>query len=412
MLFYWNGGFVVKKVLVCLLLVFVTLFSFGCAKVNYSVRFADGAIVQEIVVDIDTNNMDAGTLTKVKNKVMDVMVGFNLNMETYWRERRAEWEVSGIEDLEKYQLLYAYYTGDTELYVEKGKIILTKAYGSIYAYLFYNYPDLFEVQVNNDGTKTLKLGKSFLADVPLDSDLTQIDETFLTKYIQECYPLTYNGEAPKFNYPIYKAKDSWTLYSRQENEFSPTYTININEKGNKLITSHEESKKPLAVDLVVESGTTLEEAIRNCFPDGVSYEFEDANVKYQFKTPFRRVHSNATKMEKEGSYYVHTWDLTGFDNSIKITRNYANVVIWYIIAIATTVVVVCVLFVVAFVLKKKNEPKTQEIVIEEKKEEPKKEKDKKDKDDKDKKDDDKKGGKDKKPQKEVKNKNWIDRIYD
>ena len=124
----------VKKVLVCLMLVFVTLFTFGCANVTFSVKFADGALVQEIVVDIDTGDMDVSTLTKVKNKVIDVMVGYNLNMETYWRERRAEWEVSGVEQLEEYQLLYAYYTGDTELFIENGKIILTKAYGSIYSY--------------------------------------------------------------------------------------------------------------------------------------------------------------------------------------------------------------------------------------------------------------------------------------
>ena len=405
----------VKKVLVCLMLVFVTLFTFGCANVTFSVKFADGALVQEIVVDIDTGDMDVSTLTKVKNKVIDVMVGYNLNMETYWRERRAEWEVSGVEQLEEYQLLYAYYTGDTELFIENGKIILTKAYGSIYSYLFYNYPDLFEVEVGDDGTKTLKLGKNFLADVPLDSDLTQTDETFLTKYIQECFPLNYNGETPVFRYDIYKAKSSWTVYSGKENELSPTYTVDMAKQGNKLITSHENTKKPVEVDLIIEEGTTLEEAIKACFADGDGYKFSDANVKYQYKTPYKRVHSNATKVEKQDNYYVHTWDLTSFDDTITITRNYANVMIWYVIAIVATFVIVAIMFAVAFIIKKKNTPKTQEIVIEDKedkkKENPKE--DKKDKDDKPK-DDGKKENKSKKDddKKPPKNKNWIDRIYD
>ena len=398
----------VKKILLSLILVFVTLFTFGCANVTYSVKFADGAIVQEIVVDIDAGDMDSATFTKVKNKVIDVMVAFNLNMETYWRERRAEWEISGVEELERYQILYAYYTGDTELYIENGKIVLSKAYGSIYSYLFYNYPDLF---VYDTESGKLKLDKSFLADVPLDSDLSQISETFLTKYIQECYPLNYNGETPVFNYDIYKAQSSWTLYSGTLTDYSPSYQINLNsQENNKLTTSHDLTLKPEEVSLIIEKGTTLEEAIKGCFTDGESYTFSDANVKYQYKTPYRRVHSNATKLTKQDNYYVHTWDLTSFDDTITITRNYANVIIWYLIAIATTAVVVAVLFAVAFVLKKKNQPKTEEIVIEDKKEEkPKKDKD--DKNDKDKKDNDKKGG-DKKPKKEPKNKNWIDRIYD
>ena len=395
----------VKKILLSLILVFVTLFTFGCANVTYSVKFADGAIVQEIVVDIDAGDMDSATFTKVKNKVIDVMVAFNLDMETYWRERRAEWEISGVEELERYQILYAYYTGDTELYIENGKIVLSKAYGSIYSYLFYNYPDLF---VYDTESGKLKLDKSFLADVPLDSDLSQISETFLTKYIQECYPLNYNGETPVFNYDIYKAQSSWTLYSGTLTDYSPSYQINLNsQENNKLTTSHDLTLKPEEVSLIIEKGTTLEEAIKGCFTDGDSYTFSDANVKYQYKTPYRRVHSNATKLTKQDNYYVHTWDLTSFDDTITITRNYANVIIWYLIAIATTAVVVAVLFAVAFVLKKKNQPKTEEIVIEDKKEE----KPKKDKDDKDKKDNDKNGG-DKKPKKEPKNKNWIDRIYD
>lgn len=398
----------VKKILLSLILVFVTLFTFGCANVTYSVKFADGAIVQEIVVDIDAGDMDSATFTKVKNKVIDVMVAFNLNMETYWRERRAEWEISGVEELERYQILYAYYTGDTELYIENGKIVLSKAYGSIYSYLFYNYPDLF---VYDTESGKLKLDKSFLADVPLDSDLSQISETFLTKYIQECYPLNYNGETPVFNYDIYKAQSSWTLYSGTLTDYSPSYQINLNsQENNKLTTSHDLTLKPEEVSLIIEKGTTLEEAIKGCFTDGESYTFSDANVKYQYKTPYRRVHSNATKLTKQDNYYVHTWDLTSFDDTITITRNYANVIIWYLIAIATTAVVVAVLFAVAFVLKKKNQPKTEEIVIEDKKEEkPKKDKD--DKNDKDKKDNNKNGG-DKKPKKEPKNKNWIDRIYD
>ena len=398
----------VKKILLSLILVFVTLFTFGCANVTYSVKFADGAIVQEIVVDIDAGDMDSATFTKVKNKVIDVMVAFNLNMETYWRERRAEWEISGVEELERYQILYAYYTGDTELYIENGKIVLSKAYGSIYSYLFYNYPDLF---VYDTESGKLKLDKSFLADVPLDSDLSQISETFLTKYIQECYPLNYNGETPVFNYDIYKAQSSWTLYSGTLTDYSPSYQINLNsQENNKLTTSHDLTLKPEEVSLIIEKGTTLEEAIKGCFTDGDSYTFSDANVKYQYKTPYRRVHSNATKLTKQDNYYVHTWDLTSFDDTITITRNYANVIIWYLIAIATTAVVVAVLFAVAFVLKKKNQPKTEEIVIEDKKEEkPKKDKD--DKNDKDKKDNNKNGG-DKKPKKEPKNKNWIDRIYD
>lgn len=388
----------IKKVLVCLMLVFVTLFTFGCANVTYSVKFADGAIVQETVVDIDTNGMDAATLTKVKNKVIDVMVGFNLNMETYWRERRAEWEVSGVEELERYQLLYAYYTGDTELYVENGKIVLSKAYGSIYSYLFYNYPDLFVYDVDSE---TLKLDKNFLADVPLDSEFSEIDETFLTKYIQECYPLNYNGGTPSFSYDIYKAKNSWKLFAGSLTDVSPTYEIIQGKPGNILTTSHDVSLKPEESDLIIEKGTTLEDAIRACFTDGEGYSFEDANVKYQYKTPYRRVHSNATSLEKKDNYYVHTWDLTSFDDTITISRNYANVVIWYVIAIALSLVVVAILFAVAFIIKKKNKPDTQEIVIEDKKEEEKKEKKK----DGDKKDSDK-------PKKEPKNKNWIDRIYD
>lgn len=412
MLFYAKGGFVVKKALVCLMLVFVTLFTFGCANVTYSVKFADGAIVQELAVNIQTDGMNATELKTVQGKVIDVMIAYNLNIETYWRGKRAEWESSDSKELQKHQLLYAMYTGDSELFIENGSIKMSKAFASIYSYLFYNYPDLFEYDAEND---TLKLKKNFLADVPLDSTLSQTDETFLTKYIQECIPLNYNGESPVFKYDVYKA--GHTYYAGEKEDLSPYYTYDEYVVGNKLRTSIDLSIAPQSATLIIAKGTTLQDAIKACFTNGADYDFEDANVKYQYKTPYRRVHSNATKIEKADRYYVHTWDLTSFDDTITISRTYANVVVWYVVAIVVTVVFIVVATIVALIFRKKDKSKNEEIVIEDKKDTSKDDKKDAKKDDKnddskgDKKDD-KKGDDKNDKDKDQKNKNWIDRIYD
>ena len=392
----------VKKALVCLMLVIVTLLGFGCANVTYSVKFADGAIVQELAVNIQTEGMSPTEYKKVQDKVVDVMIAYNLNMETYWRERRTEWDSSDSTELKRYQLLYAMYTGDSELFIENGQIKMSKAFASIYAYLFYNYPDLFEYNAEED---SVKLKKSFLADVPLDSTLSQIDETFLTKYIQECMPLNYNGETPVFKYDIYKTGHSY--FAGEKGEESPYYTYDEHAVGNRLITSIDVSVAPASSTLIIAKGTTLQDAIKACFTNGEGYEFSDANVKYQYKTPYRRVHSNATTLEKKDNYFVHTWDLNSFDDTITISRTYANVVIWYVVAIATTMVVIAVLTVVAFILKNKDKKKNEEIVIEDKKDDKDNKDDKKDKDNKDIKEESKN-----KKKKEEKNENWIDRIYD
>ena len=408
MLFYAKGGSVVKKALVCLMLVFVTLFTFGCANVSYSLKFADGAIVQELAVDIKTDGMTAPEIKSIQSKVIDVMIAYNLNMETYWRERRAEWEGSDSKVLKKHQLLYAMYTGDSELFIENGQIKISKAFASIYAYLFYNYPDLFEYDAEEDA---IKLKKSFLADVPLDSTLSQTDEIFLTKYIQECMPLNYNGESPVFEFDVYKA--GHTYYAGEKEKQSPYYTYDEHAVGNKLRTSIDLSIAPQSAALIIAKGTTLQDAIKACFTNGADYDFEDANVKYQYKTPYRRLHSNATKIEKSDRYYVHTWDLTSFDDIITISRTYANEVVWYVVAIGVTVVFIVVATIVALIFRKKDKSKNEEIIIDDKKDTPKKD-DKKDDNKDDKKDDEKGEKKNKKDDKdkEEKNKNWIDRIYD
>lgn len=110
----------------------------------------------------------------------------------------------------------------------------------------------------------------------------------------------------------------------------------------------------LAQEYRAEINTALEEAGIN-ITSGVNYS-------YTHGTTYRRVHSDADSITYNGTYYLHTWELSDETETITLYRSYANQYLWYLIAIGICVVTVIVLLIIVKVKKVKEKKNEVEII--------------------------------------------------
>ncbi len=109
-------------------------------------------------------------------------------------------------------------------------------------------------------------------------------------------------------------------------------------------------------DIVNRAGEPLIWSLENLFAakypgETKAFTINDADLKFQFITPYGRVHSNGDVKKSKG-YYIHTWDIENLDDTIKLYRTVAKTSNWYIFALVTTIGITAVLFTFAFVKKK------------------------------------------------------------
>jgi len=321
-----------KKALLCICLLFVCIISFGCSNVTmHTTLKSNGAIVASVDVDLSglgSNRRKVYQITKEYYHQLDR--AYEKNMLTMFSGIYSDVDafVNDLNDASKLNYILTrnpnYLISDTtqipteDNLGECNFIYLEKTYASIYAYLFYYYPDAF---VYNAEEKKVRVSPEYksLVDIPFNSTYEEESGLFADKIIQTCNPFYYNGKEPEFLY------DKTIIGSG--------LTLDV-KKGDKLI------------DKLAEA---LGYANRQ--------EAEDkANLFFKFSTPYKRVYSDGNFAQTERGY-THSWQLDNVNSTIKLWRNYANYLPWYVVAVGGVVVGTIIAFIVVWVIKKAKKAK-------------------------------------------------------
>lgn len=187
------------------------------------------------------------------------------------------------------------------------KMQIDVAFASIYAYIFFFYPNAF---MFDSQTKSVKLNNevySSLIDAPIPSVETNIEnQFFVNKFIQTCSPFSYNGEESKLLYDYMSGAN-----------FYPVDTLLSDVACQELGLSSEQAK-----------------------------------YIFTFATPYNRLHSNG-RITRTSSGLEHTWEFSGNEEKlISVWRNTPNYVVYYVLSICVGIVIILVALI--FLFKKKN----------------------------------------------------------
>lgn len=314
-----------KKILLCICLLFVCVMSFGCSTVTmHTTLKGNGVIVASIDIDLSEMSTDRRKVFQIVREYyhqLDRAYGENMlnlfsnvykDVDAFVNDENMTSKLSFIVMNNKNFDVSVTTQIPADNNFDQGNFIyLEKTFNSIYAYLFYFYPDAFEYNAELNKVR-VKEDYHSLVDIPFNSTYEEENGLFADKIIQTCNPFYYNGKEPEFLYP----------------QTITGYNITIS-KGDKLIDK-----------LAEATGKTAEEV----------------ELVFNFSTPYKRVYSDgAFSQTQEG--YTHTWQLDNVNSTIKLWRNYANYLPWYVVAGVAVVLGTIIAFVVVFIIQKAKQNK-------------------------------------------------------
>ena len=311
-----------KKILLCICLLFVCVLSFGCSTVTmHTTLKSNGAIVASIDIDLSEMPTDRRKVHQVvKEYYHQLDKAYEENMLTLFSNVYSQVDAFVNDNSTASKLSYIaarnsnYLVGDTtqiptdDNLGECKFIYLEKTFASIYAYLFYFYPNAFEYNAEQNKVK-VKQDYHSLVDIPFNSTYEEQNGLFVDTILQTCNPFYYNGKEPEFLYGKSIIGSGLTL------EIAP---------GDKLVDK-----------LAEATGKTAEEV----------------ELVFGFTTPYKRVYSDgAFSQTSEG--YTHIWQLDNVNSTIKLWRNYANYLPWYVLAGGVVIIGTLIAFVTVFIVQK------------------------------------------------------------
>ena len=298
-------------------------FSFACSPVTMSTtQYSSGEILVEIEFDISTlsgaQKIDASKLAYAYHEQLTKAYKENLvglfdkfyGDNTQWtaKNESEKWEyIKGAyprfiacykdaKDHSEYDGGAVFTNGQIE---SSTTISVEIAFTTIYAYLAYFCPNAYQFDEESKNIVIDSENYSTLIDTPVMVLDSKTEDTFFAKQIIEtCSPFYYNKEQPKLleNYKTYVA------------------------------------------------GTSIVEVAKT----ELGLTDEEASFVFSFTTPYSRVHSNGT-IESVENGTKHTWTFDNIDGQATIYRNYANQVVYYLIAIGVGVAVMLVAVVLSFI---------------------------------------------------------------
>ena len=301
-----------KNFFVCFMLIFSSLFFFGCSKVKLSTTLSsNGKITTSFELNLEDVSKQKTTIYQIfKEYLSQLDRAYEDNLIYYFSQVYEDFfdaldRQAQLEFITNNNLYYL--AGKTEEFLIKDKdnnvkyIYLSKDFTSIYAYLMYFCPNAFSY---NEENNKIQISSEYhsLIDVPMASNNGDIEESgniFVNKYIQEFCPFFYNNEEPKFLY---------------DNTF---FSISVS-RGDKL------------QDVIKES---------------CGFSEEEVEYFFSFTTPYKRLHSSG-EISTSNLGYTHTWALGAIDSKVEVWRNYANYISWYGFAIVVGVTGLIISFIV------------------------------------------------------------------
>ncbi len=311
-----------KYILTSILLAFVCLFASGCGTTTLKTEInPNGEVRCTLTVSLDGLE---GTQRKNLYELFDkygksLNKAYKTNLATLYGNiyNYAELNLDDIEKQQKYVKLQnpKFLTDDNFTIEPKEKtwdndfssydsFSIQMSYASIYAYVMFFCPKALEYDANQNDIVINKQVYTSLVDTPINVlNYEKQNSTFWTAYIETCAPFYYNQKEP------YLVDD--IAFSNGESYSSGTKLVDV------------------ACDLL-----------------GVSKE--QANLMFNFSTPYRRLHTDGTQKE-DGTY---EWQLgSNISGNIKMWRFIANQTMWYLFALLAGIVVLCVGGIICAVVK-------------------------------------------------------------
>jgi len=319
----------IKKYITYLVLILICICSFGCSKVNLSVKISSGGVVtQRCEIDLKDLPSNYNNVTNIKAIIKELARKYYQNQLSIAYENKLVGLYNNIYTTDDYKYKYdetdeiiektnhekfSYiiskniekYDYETTFIEDNNKIFVEWKFTNIYAYLLYFYPDLIKYDFDSEKIIVDKT-HHLLVDVPLNGELETNENLFVETYLQTCHPFYYNGKEP------YLLDD---CQIQGEDFFK---------------------------------GQTLREVVY--LLSGASEE--EVEYNFSFSTSYRRLHSNGELSVTEDGY-THTWRFTSLDDSQAIVwRKYVKPAFWYVASLVLGLVVVCGGFLIVVIIKK------------------------------------------------------------
>ncbi len=295
-----------KKFIIFTLILSLCLVFTGCANVTTSVNWINGAIVEEINIQLDK----------------DIIIHHGYNYEGIVADlyevkndkpRGLLWDWLQEAKSNYVSKVYSVFAGNDEKIIEYLNFGLidsgiSPTSDGFTLYLTFSHFDYF--MFFND--MELKPGQTHIIDVPFNGEVTKQDDDLTSAYIQTsttlfagCLEKTVNG-------------------------------VNIVDKIKDIFASNLYVATPIGFDV------------------------SEVDLTYKFITPYRRLHSDG-KVSKIDNKYEHTWqiDILDSDQEIHFYRVSANSIVWYLGALGITVLFLIIGTVVAVIIERKKRRKLQ-----------------------------------------------------
>ncbi len=329
-----------KKWLTCILVLICCLLT-GCSTVTSSVKvhIQDGTLIveQSLAVDFDKEALAAGgydyetTLNSLMSTTSEYMEAFH-----YEYNARKEDYLTNPKKQKYFRLFSSGYNED--IVVTDSGFYVYRQFPTIYDFLLYNDYDILYIgcphckakiaETETDAKLITTCANCNLAINTTDDSGERIEYEYFPASRIVDFPFT--GEVTTTE------QDFWTNYSAE------------------VLTVYKD-----IASLVNKNNEPLIGKLEYMFSKGlVSYSLEDVELKFEFITPYGRVHSNGD-VHREGLYYVHTWNIENPDTSIILYRTTANRTMWYVVALLVTFGVTMVILIFALVKRKRYEKSKQ-----------------------------------------------------
>ena len=293
-----------KKFIIFTLILSLCLVFTGCANVTTSVNWINGAIVEEINIQLDKDIIihHGYNYERIVADLYEVKNDKPRGLLWDWLQEAKSNYVSKV---------YSVFAGNDEKIIEYLNFGLidsgiSPTSDGFTLYLTFSHFDYF--MFFND--MELKPGETHIIDVPFNGEVTKQDDDLTSAYIQTsttlfagCLEKTVNG-------------------------------VNIVDTIKGIFANNKK------VDTTIE------------------FDVSRVDLTYKFITPYRRLHSDG-KVSKIDNKYEHTWqiDILDSDQEIHFYRVSANSIVWYLGALGITVLFLVIGTVVAVIIERKKRRK-------------------------------------------------------
>lgn len=331
-----------KKYILSIFAFICCLFVTGCSTVTSSVKLRiqpDGSLIveQSVAVNFDEAlikstlfSVESDKDAKYEELMENVLVeaqGYMDALHYEYNSRKAEYLTN--PKLRKYYGIFSTAYNE-DIYRTETGFFAYRQFPTVYDFLLYNDYDIFYIGCplcEEKIAETESEAKLLNVCPNCNESINYLDGDIKIEY--DYYPYSRIVDFPFSGEVTTEEKNFYTEYSQ---EILTTYKdlLSITNKNNDPLVGK--------FEYMFSNGSA-------------SYSLDDVKLKFQFITPYSRVHSNGT-VKRSGGYFVHTWDIGDIGGSVILYRDSANISAWYIVALTVSIGITLVLLLFGVVKNK------------------------------------------------------------